>query len=677
MDISTGLGVIRSIQRAVSAEPSPPVALGFLPDLILQRGVAMPVALLATDFTGSSLIFELAPQSDALPAGLALSTTGVLSGTPTSTVSGLNIVIQATNAQGETTSEFSLVVVDMLLDFDATIAGLSLNDTYGLSATSGVALTAEAAGFTADIPTGLTYQWKTIESGEIAGGTGATFTPVAALYDGEQLYCTITPQGYPSKDTGIAIIRHVAPEFLSTPGEQFWDVDTGVQAIDMTTHVSGEALVWSVAAQGGTISPATGQLSIRTESQAIGATARVRALNSGGAVDIVFPFTVEDIEAGPGPDLGAPILDDATNTIGLVLDEVSTVYWRRDAVGTNPDPSDVMLGGGYDGGSFSVVAGANELEIDFATGNDGAQEISFVAASLASEPSLVRTVNIDIDTEAPLLIASQPFAGETGVAAATTPILTYSKPVTAGVGRVTLFDVTAGVSADVFDVIEDVGSGVGQIAFSDTMITLTPSAPLVSGHNYALLIDEGAIRDAPGNSAPAITSTSELSFLTGESATFDFSFGSGFTTEQPAIWASLEANAFNVVPVHQSAESWIGYAGDTTAGGIIGQKSGNYPQLRFSVPVEIGKTYSVDVDLPIGEGNWNGPLRAKIGSAIDQSDYAQIDESEAGQPRVVEVRGLQLTASTTQLWFAIIVQTSTSGSVGGQPAISMLRIQEV
>ena len=79
----------------------------------------------------------------------------------------------------------------------------------------------------------------------------------------------------------------------------------------------------------------------------------------------------------------------------------------------------------------------------------------------------------------------------------------------------------------------------------------------------------------------------------------------------------------------------------------------------------------------MGEGSWSGPLRVKIGSAIDLNDYAQIDETQAGQPRLVELRGQQITATSASLWFALIVETSAGSTFGGNPAISMLRVTEV
>ena len=632
--------------------------------------------LVSTDFTGVDLNFSLAPDSDPLPAGLVLSSSGVLSGAPSVEASVL-VVIQASNSHGTADSGFSLSVQEMLLDFSATLDGLSANPTYGPSAQSGVVLTAIATDFSSGVPGSVAFQWKTLESGAIVGATAQTFTPDAALFDGETVFCEITPAGYPPKDTPASVIRRAAPVATGIPDEQFWDIGTGVQAIDMAVFVTGGSLAWRVVGQGASINPATGVLSVRTESQAIGAVANVECENSGGVVSLAFAFHIEDVAAGPGPELGVPLVDEATNSIGLSVDEDCMVYWRRDVLGTNPDPSDLIGGGGYDSGSFAVTAGVNAVNITFAMGNDGQQNISFLAALQPDEPSLVRTVAIDIDTIAPSLVESVPAAGATGIATEISPSLTFSEAIVAGAGLVTLYDVTTQASVAVFDVVSDAGTGSGQIDIVGNNLTLRPSEALSNGRVYAVLLDQGAVRDHAGNDIAGVVSTSELSFSVGNGAILQTDFGTEFATEQPTLWASLQASPFNATPEHRATETWASYPVGPSDGGIVGLKSGNYPQLRFSVPVDVGKSYTIDADLPVGEGVWTDGLRMKIGSAIDQSDYLQIDENSSGQPKVLELRGATVTATTPELWFAIIVETGSTGSTGGNPAISMLRIEEV
>ena len=105
------------------ASPEPvaaPVAAGALADLVLTRDAAMTPVDLSADFTGQEMTFALAPSSAALPAGLALASGGVLSGTPTALASGLSIVARATNTGGTADSAFSLTVEAAIVAEDAT-----------------------------------------------------------------------------------------------------------------------------------------------------------------------------------------------------------------------------------------------------------------------------------------------------------------------------------------------------------------------------------------------------------------------------------------------------------------------------------------------------------------------------------------------------------------------------
>jgi hypothetical protein len=676
MDLSTSIGLGRGQGRISSAAPAAPAALGLLPDLAVQRDTAMTPLHVSADFTGPQITYALAPGSDALPAGLTLSVTGILSGTPTEEVAR-NLIVRGTNAQGSADSGFSVTVLAVLLDFTATLSGATANPTHGASAQTGVPLTAGATGFSGSPPGSVTYQWATVESGEIPGATGATYTPDAALYDGETVFCTVTPAGYPPKTTSALKVRQVPPVAAGALWDEILDLGSGVELYDVAGDFTGLGLVYSVTGPGCAIDAATGRLSIDPASSVAGATVTVTALNSGGAALSAFTLTVEDAGIGAGPDLGQPALDEATDTISLTVDVDCTIYWRRDATATNPTADMVIAGGGLDAGSFAVTSGANEIDIAFATGNDGVQEISFVAAVTPAEPSLVQTVAIDIDTTDPVLVSSAPAAGAGGVSPLVIPVLTFSEPVSPGLGTVSLYDVTGAGTVEAFDVVTNAGTGAGQVEIAGPTLTIRPSATLVSGRTYAVLVDAGAVTDLAGNPFAGIASTATLAFVTGAAPVVDTEFGATFQTDEATLWAAIQANPYNATPEHRGTETWGAYPASVTDGGIVGVKAGNYPQLRFPVPVEVGKTYTIDADFPVGENTWAGPLRVKIGSARDLADYAQIDETQAGQPRVVELRGQQVTATTAELWFAVIVETGSGLELGGNPAISRLSVREV
>ena len=675
MELSASISVTGMTRKSAADAPVVPSALGLLPDLTLERDAAMVPQDLSVDFYGPSISYELAPGSDALPPGLVLSSTGQLSGTPSEAVSGLNLVIRGTNPHGVADSGFTLTVQTMLLDFTATLSGATVNPTYGDTAESGVPLTAGAIGFSGATPGSITFQWAT-QNGPINGATSASYTPDAMTFDGDTLFCTVTPDGYPAKTTPTLVIRNAPPVAAGALMDEIFDLDSGPEILDASVDFTGQGLAYSVTGPGVSIDPATGVLTIQTDSPVAGVAVVITALNSGGQAQSAFTLTIEDDTPGVAPVLGVPVLSEATNTITLNVDLDSTIYWRRDASGTNPTAADVIAGGGFDSGAFAVTTGSNEVDVTFATGNDGLQQISFVAAIAPGAPSNVQSAVIDIDTAAPAITGSAPLAGAGGVAVDTTPSVTFSEAIFAVSGSVTLYDVTGDQVVETFDVTNDAGTAPGQVGISGQSLTIHPSANLSEARDYAVQIAPGALRDAAGNLFDGVSDTTTLRFSTNTPPVIDTDFGAGFVTAEPTLWAAIQANPFNATPEHRGAETWDGYPVSLSDGGIVGLKSGNYPQLRFSVPVEIGKTYVIDADLPVGEGTWGGPLRVKLGSGINLNDYAQVDETQAGQPRVVEIRGLAVTATTAELWFAVIVEINSGGQNGGHPAISMLTVRE-
>lgn len=302
MDIGLSLGLTSGTQQPNSAGPAPLTANGLLPDLDLLIDVAMAAADLSVDFTGPDLSFALAPASATLPSGLSLSSGGVLSGTPDTVLGPLSIIVRASNTQGFVDSAFSLTVLESVLSFDAMLSNLTNNPTHGPSAETAVPLSANASNFSDTPPASLSYQWKTVESGNIAGATAATYTPNADLYDGESLYCSIAGDGYPETNTNQAVIRHVPPAASQTLMDEILDQNTGVQVLPTAQDFTGEALVFAVAGGGATINAATGDVSLPTITLRNGETVTVTATNSGGSATSAFQVTVE---AAAGADVNA------------------------------------------------------------------------------------------------------------------------------------------------------------------------------------------------------------------------------------------------------------------------------------------------------------------------------------------------------------------------------------
>jgi hypothetical protein len=98
------------------------------------------------------------------------------------------------------------------------------------------------------------------------------------------------------------------------------------------------------------------------------------------------------------PDLSTITADDVAETFTFTVDVPCQIYWMR-YTGTAPNAATILAGGGIDSGNFAAVTGANNVEIAFATGDDGPQFIAFVArVEPDGLPSLVRTASIFVDT---------------------------------------------------------------------------------------------------------------------------------------------------------------------------------------------------------------------------------------------------------------------------------------
>lgn len=275
---------------------SAPVASAPLADIRVAEGFLATILDLAQGFSGSELSFALAPASEPLPTGLSMDAAAVISGTPTAAATR-RIVIRASNGAGSVDSAFTLEV--FAPSFMAALNGLTPNAEFGPSAQTGVPLTATASTFDGPPPGPESYQWATLESGEIAGATAASLTPDAALYDGEALYCTITAAPYAPRQTATTVIRHVPPVAAGGLFDEIFDIGSGPQLTDASVDFTGEALSYAVTGAGATVDPATGIVTLSTDAALGGETVTVTASNSGGSASSSFQVTVED-EDGAG-----------------------------------------------------------------------------------------------------------------------------------------------------------------------------------------------------------------------------------------------------------------------------------------------------------------------------------------------------------------------------------------
>lgn len=139
----------------------------------------------------------------------------------------------------------------------------------------------------------LRCQWLR-DGAEIAGATGASYTPVPAD-DRTALACRVTatgPDGSVTAVTAALPVSYPPPVARGELLEEIFDQGSGVQTVAAAPDFTGENLAFSVAGAGATVDPATGIVAIPTDT-ALSDTVAVTATNSGGGATSAFPVTVE------------------------------------------------------------------------------------------------------------------------------------------------------------------------------------------------------------------------------------------------------------------------------------------------------------------------------------------------------------------------------------------------
>lgn len=111
------------------------------------------------------------------------------------------------------------------------------------------------------------------------------------------------------------------------------------------------------------------------------------------------------------------------------------------------------------------------------------------------------------DTTAPTLASSTPIDNATAIAEGGNLTLTFSEPVKAGTGAIT-------ISNGSDDVRTIAATDTTQVTFNGTTVTVNPTADLRSGTAYHVLVAATAVTDAVGNAFAGISDTTALNFVT-------------------------------------------------------------------------------------------------------------------------------------------------------------------
>jgi PKD repeat protein len=178
---------------------------------------------------GAVTSYSVAP---ALPAGLTLNTTtGVITGTPTTVTATANYIVTATNAAGFSTTSLSITVtVALVAPSNATITPTPQNVLVGSAYVS----------FTVNVGTGTppyTYQWKK-DGVNMPGKTTQTLTiaPVALTDAGSYTVVVTNAAGSTTSSVGVLTVT-VPVKALFTVSDSIAKMPASIQFTDKSTGV--------------------------------------------------------------------------------------------------------------------------------------------------------------------------------------------------------------------------------------------------------------------------------------------------------------------------------------------------------------------------------------------------------------------------------------------------------
>ena len=114
------------------------------------------------------------------------------------------------------------------------------------------------------------------------------------------------------------------------------------------------------------------------------------------------------------------------------------------------------------------------------------------------------------DGISPSLISSNPSDDDVDINIATTLTLTFSEPVTANTGDITVVDTSTGTNFEVIDVTSSA------VTISEAVVSVTFSSDFASSTSYHVLVAGDAFRDGAGNGSAALSDPQVLNFRTAE-----------------------------------------------------------------------------------------------------------------------------------------------------------------
>ncbi len=472
---STSLTGWRRVRSDVAVVINPPVAAGTVGNQSYQEQSAIAPFDVSTDFTGGGLSFSLAPTSAPLPAGLTLSSAGVITGTPTTVAGAVTIVVRATNAGGTADTSFDITITEIVLNAPTAsnaLPDVSVNENeeitpinvysdfvgssivYSLqSGTLPVGLSLSSSGIITGTPTTPVGPVSLVIRGSNNGGFADTafditvvdvpssFAPVYTEFGSN--WTTSHPQLWQSMQDNAynSSMEHTPAETWDGFGDEATDggvyadktgnypqIRFGMSVVDGEDYfVSldlpvgrngwnaaaisrlkiGDALNGSEHLQSDLLYPGSETIRRFVNIPVTGSSteelyfAIMNEYNGGGVTGgdpALSRFRINTTRDTLAPSISNLSIVDGVGSIQL--DAPARLYFRRDAVGTNPDADACKSGAGaLETFTVDVDPANNTFTLPFAAGLNGTFQISVVAAFLPDgNPSGVLSADVAIDT---------------------------------------------------------------------------------------------------------------------------------------------------------------------------------------------------------------------------------------------------------------------------------------
>jgi hypothetical protein len=233
------------------------------------------------------LSYTIAP---ALPAGLNFnSSTGVISGTPTTLSPSASYVITATNSGGSTTVSVSLTVNDVVPS--------ALSYTGQTTFTKGTAIVALSPTISGGPVLSYTIAPALPAGLSINSSTGVISGTPTALAPSASYVVTATNSGGSTTASVSLTVNDVIPSALSYPSSAPFVRGTAIVALSPTVS-GGPVMSYTIAPAlpaGLTINSSTGIISGTPTALAPSASYVVTATNSGGSTTASISLTVNDV----------------------------------------------------------------------------------------------------------------------------------------------------------------------------------------------------------------------------------------------------------------------------------------------------------------------------------------------------------------------------------------------